>query len=32
VVDEIASAMKSCFAGLNSDGSDFIQGNALDFI
>jgi hypothetical protein len=26
MVDEIAFAMKSCFAGLYIDGFDFIQG------
>lgn len=29
--DEIAIAMKSCFAGLYLDGFDFIQGPALGF-
>ena len=31
MVDEIAFAMKSCFAGLYLDGFDFIQGLALGF-
>ena len=31
MVDEIAHAMKSCFAGLSSDGFDFIQGLVLGF-
>ena len=31
MVDEIARAMKSCFAGLYLDGFDFIQGLALGF-
>jgi len=30
-VDEIAFAMKSCFAGLYLDGFDFIQGLDLGF-
>ncbi len=32
MVDEIAIAVKSCFAGLKLDGFDFIQGLTLDFI
>ena len=31
MVDEIAHAMKSCFAGLYLDGFDFIQGLVLGF-
>ena len=31
MVDEIALAMKSCFAGLYLDGFDFIQGLVLEF-
>jgi len=31
MVDEIAIAVKSCFAGLNSDGFDFIQDLVLGF-
>ena len=31
MADEIAHAMKSCFAGLYLDGFDFIQGLALGF-
>jgi len=31
MVDEIAFAMKSCFAGLYLDGFDFIQGTHLGF-
>jgi len=30
-MDEIAFAMKSCFAGFYLDGFDFIQGLALGF-
>jgi len=30
-VDEIAFAMKSCFAGLYLDGFDFIRGLVLGF-
>ena len=30
-VDEIAIAVRSCFAGLSSDGFDFIQGLVLGF-
>jgi len=32
MVDEIAIAVKSCFAGLKLNGFDFIQGFTLDFI
>ena len=32
MVDEIAHAMKSCFAGLYLDGFDFIGGLSPDFI
>ncbi len=31
MVDEIAFAMKSCFAGVELDGFDFIQGFDLGF-
>ena len=31
MADEIAHAMKSCFAGLYLDGFDFIQGIVLGF-
>ena len=31
MADEIAHAMKSCFAGLYLDGFDFIQGLVLGF-
>ena len=31
MVDEIAFAVKSCFAGLKLDGFDFIQGLVLGF-
>ena len=31
MVDEIAYAMKSCFAGLYLDGFDFIRGLVLGF-